>query len=177
MSSYFTDREFGSQPRTIDTIDARIWGGLYSIVDTRIRDGSFGHRFPESCPDGHGQCGCDEQTFRRMLAAEVPKIEWPLSPETIPDTPAILDLLEFCSTAVGQPVEGSYHSFFRHHHLTWDREAGLGNFVVEVNRLLARNGVAFELSPDGFARRVLPQELYQLSLIKTDAPIHVFRWT
>jgi hypothetical protein len=121
MSTYCTDREYGARHPSIDTIDERLWAGLYTLIQTRIGDGSFGLRFPEQCPDGNGPCGCDEQAFRRVLAAEVPWIEWPLSATETPETPVILDLLEFCARAVGEPIQGVYHSFFRHHHLSWDR--------------------------------------------------------
>jgi len=159
MSTYYTDREYGARARSIDTIDERLWGGLYTLIRTRIGDGSFGLRFPEQCPDGNGPCGCDEQAFRRVLAAEVPWIEWPLSVETVPETPVILDLLEFCAKAVGEPIEGAYHSFFRHHHLSWDRDAGLQRFIGDVNTLFRRNALAFELTPTGEARRLLPAPL------------------
>jgi hypothetical protein len=159
MTGYFTDRDYGPRPRSADVIDERLWGGLYSLIQTRIEDGSFGFRFPERCPDGYGACGCDEQAFRRVLAAEVPSIDWPLSPGTVPETPVTLDLLEFCAAAAGRPIEGVYHSFFRHHHLSWDRDAGLASFVTDVNLLFARNGIAYELTAEGKARRLLSQPL------------------
>ena len=159
MSRYFTDREYGERPRSIEAIDARVWGGLYSLIETRIGDGSFGFRFPEQCPDGRGPCGCDSHALGLVLGAEVPPIEWPLSYSGAPDTPVILDLLEFCSAAVGLPVEGDFHPFFGHWHLSWDRDAGLNRFVSDVNLLFARNGVAYELTPEGQARRLLPTPL------------------
>ncbi|QCG96449.1 hypothetical protein E6C67_21895 [Azospirillum sp. TSA2s] len=159
MSTYYTEREYGARPPSIDTIDERLWAGLYSLIQTRIGDGSFGLRFPGQCPDGNGPCGCDEQSFRRVLAAEVPWIEWPLSATEVPETPVILDLLEFCAKAVGEPVQGAYHSYFRHYHLSWDREAGLERFVADVNMLFRRNSLAFELTSAGEARRVLPAPL------------------
>lgn len=159
MSTYYTDREYGARPQSIDKIDERLWAGLYTLIQTRIGDGSFGLRFPEQCPDGNGPCGCDEQAFRRVLAAEVPWIAWPLSPTEALETPVILDLLEFCANGVGEPIQGTYHSFFGHHHLSWDREAGLGRFVADVNMLFRRNAVAFELTPVGEARRLLPAPL------------------
>jgi len=159
VTRYYTDREYGERPRTIDAIDDRLWSGLYSLIDTRIGDGSFGYRFPEQCPDGNGPCGCDRQAFGRTLGAEVPWIEWPISHTELPETPAILDLLEFCASAVGRPIEGSYHSYFGHHHLSWDRETGLAGFVADVNLLFARNGIAYELTDEGQAHRLLPQPL------------------
>ncbi len=159
MSSYYTDREYGARPPSIDTIDDRLWAGLHSLIQTRVGDGSFGLRFPEQCPDGNGPCGCDEQSFARVLAAEVPWIEWPLSVSDAPATPVILDLLEFCARAVGEPIQGSYHPFFQHHHLSWDRDTGLQRFVADVNMLFRRNALAFELAVAGEARRLLPAPL------------------
>ena len=159
MTQYFTDREFGECPRLIDAIDERLWAGLHSLIDTRIGDGSFGYRFPEQCPDGGGPCGCDGHAFCRVLAAEVPWINWPLSHLELPDTPVVLDLLEFCASAVGVPIEGDFHPFFGHSHLTWDRQAGLSRFVSDVNLLFKRNGIAYELTTEGQAQRLLPQPL------------------
>ncbi|WP_119837544.1 hypothetical protein [Pseudooceanicola algae] len=159
MSDYFTDRKHGARPQTIEVIDERLWAGLYSLIQTGIGDDSFGWRFPEQCPDGNGPCGCDEKAFRQMLGAEVPWIEWPLSAGEVPDTPVILDLLEFCAKAVGEPIQGAYHSFHRHHHLSWNRDAGLARFVGDVNLLLRRNAVAYELTAAGQARRLLPEAI------------------
>lgn len=156
MSTYYTDREYGARPPSIDVIDERLWGGLYSLIQTRIGDGSFGLRFPEQCPDNNGPCGCDEQSFRLVLMAEVPWIEWPLSATTAPKTPVILDLLEFCARAVGKPVQGTFHPYFSHYHLSWDRDLGLQRFVSDVNTLFRRNAVTFELTETGKAQRVLP---------------------
>ena len=159
MSPYFTDREYGERPRTIDAIDAQLWNGLHGLIDTWVGDGSFGYRFPKQCPDGRGPCGCDSHAFGLVLGAEVPSIKWPLSYAELPDTPVILDILEFCAGAVGKPVEGDFHAYFGHYHLNWDRNAGLAQFVDEVNLLFARNGAAYELTPEGQARRLLPTPL------------------
>jgi hypothetical protein len=159
MSTHYTDREYWARPLSINTVDERLWARLYSLIQTRIGDGSFGLRFPEQCPDRNGPCGCDEQSFRRVLAAEVPWVAWPLSATEVPETPVILDLLEFCAKAVGEPVQGTYHSYFRHHHLSWDREAGPERFVRDVNMLFRRDALAFELTSSSEARRLLPAPL------------------
>ena len=159
MNKYFTDRENGERHRVLDAIDQRLWAGLHSLIETRVGNHSFGYRFPDQCPDGKGPCGCDSHSFGRILEAEIPSIEWPISYSEHPDTPVILDLLEFCASAVGEPIEGSYHQFFGHYHLSWDRESGLAKFVEDVNLLFSRNGIAYELTAEGEARRVLPQPL------------------
>ncbi len=104
-------------------------------------------------------CGCDRSAFDRVLLAEVPDIELPLICDNPPDTSVILDLLEFCASSVGEPIKGNYHGYFRHHHLSWERESGLASFVAAVNLLFSRNGIAFELTEAGQARRLLPGPL------------------
>ena len=162
-SQYFTDREFGEKPRATEQIDQRVWGAVISLIETKIDDGSFGYRFPLVCDDsGHQPFGCDRSAFALMLQAEVPRVEWPLRQDALPDAPDILDLLEFCCSAVGQPIQKSWHQFFNHHHLTWDRDSGLASFVADINRLFARNGIAFELSSAGSVSRCLPASLQQM---------------
>ena len=158
---YFTDREFGERPAVSETIDERVWNAIQALIDMRIGSGAFGFRFPEQCADGDGPCGCDRQAFARLLQAEVPWIEWPLISGGVPATPVVLDLLEFCASAVGEPILDSYHSYQHHYHMTWDRPAGLVAFVSEVNVLFRRNGIALKLEPDGRAQRVLPQPVAQ----------------
>ena len=159
MMRYWTDREYGARPRTEDVIDERVWDGLHSLIRIAIDDGSFGYRFPEECPDGGAACGCNWQAFGQVLRAEVPSIDWPPANQELPPTHAVLDVLEFCASAVGEPIKGTNHRFFKHHHLSWNREAGLARFLSDVNRIFARNGVAYELTPDGQARRLLPEPL------------------
>lgn len=160
-TGYFTDREYGRRPAISETIDERVWGAVHALVDMRIGSGAFGFRFTEQCPDGNGPCGCDRQAFAQFLQAEVPWIEWPLRPHEIPETPVVLDLLEFCAKAVGEPILGRYHSYHSHHHMTWDRAAGLASFVTDVNLLFQRNGIAFRIDADGRAQRILPQPVAQ----------------
>ncbi len=62
-----------------------------------------------------------------------------------PDTFLILDFIEFCYRSIAKPIQGAYHSFFCHHHLSFDFEAGRDAFRGDVNRIFTRNGVAYEL--------------------------------
>ncbi len=160
-TSYFTDREYGARPAISETIDERVWGAIHALIEMRIGSGAFGFRFTEQCLDGNGPCGCDRQAFAQFLQAEVPWIEWPLRRNELPETPVVLDLLEFCAKAVGEPILGSYHSYHGHHHMAWDRAAGLTSFVADVNLLFQRNGIAFTLDADGRAQRILPQPVAQ----------------
>jgi hypothetical protein len=57
---------------------------------------------------------------------------------------------------VGQPIEGTWHPYFSHYHLSWDRDPGLQKFITDVNTMFRRNAMAYELTADGQIRRVLP---------------------
>jgi len=157
VTSFFTDREFGSRPVVTESINDRVWSGLHALIVGALDDASFGYRFPDYCNDGQGECGCNVDLFSRVLAAEIPEIDWPLSEYETPETPVILDLLEFCAASIGEPIQGDFHSFWRHYHLSWDRESGLAAFTASVNKLFQRNGIAFEMSPSGEVHRKLDQ--------------------
>ena len=143
---YFSDRERGPRPRTSEKIGPTVWAALRQLIDSRIYDGSFGHKFPQACPDGAGPCGCDWRKFDGMARAEIPELpeSWLNSDgEGLPETLTILDVLEFCARNVAKPIKCDYHAFFRHYHLDFERDEGLREFVADVNRLLARNGHRF----------------------------------
>lgn len=159
MTDYFSDRERGPLPRTRLEIEAPAWGGLIALIDSYVSNGGFGVDFPEPCPDGRGPTGTDTHAFGLALRAEIPDIDWPLRAESVPHTLSALDLVEFCHRHVAEPIEGSYHSFFGHSHLSFDRSKGQVGFRDRVNRILSRNGVAFALEQDGRVLRLAPPVL------------------
>ena len=158
---YFSDRERGAKPRTSEEISQTVWAALYQLIQARMEDGSFGYRFPATCPDGRGPCGTASIAFWQTARAEIPDLpddEYVLA-NNVPDTIVILDLLQFCAYAIAKPVQEDYHGFFRHYHLSFERKEGLKDFVANVNRLFARNGIAFELSKEGNVERLGPAVL------------------
>jgi hypothetical protein len=158
----YSERERGPKPRVIDTIDERTWGGIVILIQNRIDDGSFGAGYPSQCRDGRGPDGCDGQSLGIALRAEV-DIEWPPSVNRVPDDQlSIFDLLEFLFENVGAPIQKDWHSFFGHYHLSFDVPVGQHAFVETVNRLFARNGIAFEMTAEGQIKRLLPAHAAQL---------------
>lgn len=155
--AYYSEREKGPVPRTIEEITPEAWGGLWAIIMTRVRNGSFGNAFPDQCPDGNAVVGHDPNLLEAMLHGD--GIVWPIDMHDVPDTIAVMDLLEFCETHVAQPVEGSYHGFFKHHHLSFNVEEGQAEFRAATNGVLARNGIAFEMNDDGIMVRLGPPEI------------------
>lgn len=157
-TSYYSDREQGPQPCIKEEISNEAWGGIIAAINTRINDGSFGYRYPETCSDGNLPYGCDRYAFSMALKAEIHEIPWPLNLGEVPQTPAILDLIEFCYRAVGKPKQTDNHGYFNHYHLRFEREEGQELFRENINRILQRNGLAYELDQDGHIRR-LPSEI------------------
>ena len=69
---YFSDKELAPNPRTIEEISHKVWGGVVASINSRISDGSFGYKYPEECPDGAGICGCDDISFNDALPIGCP---------------------------------------------------------------------------------------------------------
>nr|CBX28876.1 hypothetical protein N47_B20220 [uncultured Desulfobacterium sp.] len=162
---YFSDKESKSKPQAVDSVTPAAWGGIVALIQSMVTTGAFGQQYPEMCPDGDGPTGTDEQSFILALKAEVPDVEWPLKTEEgnnwekeawAPETMAALDLIQFCYQAVAKPIQGVYHSFFRHHHLSFDEEAGKDSFLERINTIFRRNGIAYVLEHDGSIKRIIP---------------------
>lgn len=164
---YFSDKQRGPRPRTEEQLTPAAWGGIVALLQSLVSTGAFGHQYPEMCPDGAGPYGTDWQALSLAVKAEIPDLEWPLRSPTefggkessVPDTLAVLDLIQFSYRAVAKPIQGSYHSFFQHHHLTFDVDSGREEFRTKVNSILARNGIAFDFKEDGTIERLSPPVL------------------
>jgi len=82
--------------------------------------------------------------------------------ESVPPTPAILDLLEFAHDKIAQPTEKSSHTYFYepHTHIEgFDILEGQQRFRSEVNLFFSRNGLAFEMKDSGEIIRLGPPSL------------------
>ena len=168
MTTYFSDREFGPKPMVKETIDRVVWQAILSHIETRVNDGSLAYGFPSHCPDGSAIEGTDQHAMWNTLRAEIRDLAddeaqaWgefcylKRSADSLPNTPAILDLIEFVARHVAQPTHVSWHNFFSHHHLELDREKGLWQFIKDINRLFSRNGIAYKLTDSGVIERTVP---------------------
>ncbi len=87
--------------------------------------------------------------------------------EALTDTGAMLDALEWLADHVGMVVVGAWHPYYRHHHLSWNRDEGRAAFQGEINTVFARNGVAFEMGEDGKIRRIVEGPASELLACKS----------
>ena len=157
--TYFSDREFGSRPQEGLEFSAAAWGGMIALINGLIDRGAFGIDYTENCSDRRGPVGTDRRMFWLALIAEVPQLEGGMDANTVPSAVVAMDAMEFCFLHVAEPVPRDYHDFFSHWHLTFDREKGRRSFVEGANRLLVRNGLAYQITEAGLAQRLAPPVL------------------
>ena len=190
MSNYFSDREFGPVARTSLVISPTVWAGVAAVIEGLVQSGAFGAKYPISCQDGQAICGHDPTSLARAVKALMPGLDWPLKTAQrtddfsfatapyAPSTPLALDLVEFVHDSIGLPVLGWHHDYARHHHITFDQSAGQADFCEQINRLFARNGVAYELRLNGRVVRILPavigDELHRTYFNTGDRTLDVF---
>jgi hypothetical protein len=156
---FFSQREFGAPPRNSEQVTLPVWRAIVAAVQRRVRDGSFGNSFPESCPEYGYPIGTDATMFGHTLAGAVPAVNWPLNGDQVPGKFGTFDLVQFCYANVAKPQQAAWHDFFRHHRLTFDVETGRREFRVEINGIFERHGLAFELREDGELVRLAAPEL------------------
>ena len=168
MTDYFSDRQFGSNPRIEEKIDKVAWDGILSLIQIKIDDGSLAFGFPSHCPDGNAIEGTNRSAFSARVRAEIHDLagehpySWEPPPDSLPSTLAILDFIEFIARNIGEPTQVGWHDSFSHHHLKLDREAGLKKFVEDINRIFSRNGLAYELGESGAIERTVPVPMADL---------------
>ncbi len=173
--NYISDNVRGPKARTNERFSPDAWNGIAALVETMCEKGALGMDFPENCTDvgrGATPIGTDTNAFASALKAEISDLSWPLAKVygsgedeyggRVPDPLTVLDLVQFCYRHVAQPVQGNYHDYFQHYHLTFDQVAGRAAFRDDVNRILARNGMAYELEHDGSVSRLAPPVLREV---------------
>lgn len=154
---YFSDRTRGPVPRRSEALTEAAWGGIVAQLRRRIETGALGYDFPQMCEDGNGPCGTDEHSLGLSARGEIPDLDWPPRTEPLPTNEIAFDLIEFVYRHVGEPEQLDWHPYMRHYHLGFDSAAGKRSWRDDVNRVLQRNGVGYELDSRGRVVRLLPE--------------------
>ncbi|HTU69544.1 MAG TPA: hypothetical protein VMF11_04410 [Candidatus Baltobacteraceae bacterium] len=151
---YFTEREHGLRPRTIDSSTSEADVGLRAIIDTFVGRNFFAEYYPVTCPDGRGVVGTDVGLLERDANGR--NIRWTDAPSESQDQ--LFDLIEFSFSRLSKPRERDYHDYFGHSHLIFDRSEGQRELRDAVNEVFRRHGLAFELNGSGRVTRLFPAE-------------------
>lgn len=161
--AYFTEREEGLPPRSLEDITLPVASGIVVLVRTRIMDGSFGYSYPEMCWEHPAVIGTNGDLLGQAVTAFLPGIAWPLDAAALTGNLRTLDILEFVFQKIARPIAGghwtSHESYAGHRHLQFDQAAGRESFRAEVNQLFASHGIAFSLEDNGTVVRLLSPEL------------------
>lgn len=158
---YFSDRADPPAGREVEQLTPQAWAGFVGIVERGVTGAAFAQDFPERCPDGRGVVGCDSRAFSLALQGDIPALRWPLSESDLPSTLVALDLVEFCLLHVSAPVKLDHHDYFGHHHLDFEKAPGQAQLRENINRVLARNRLAYELGENGHVRHIAPPVIDQ----------------
>jgi AbiJ N-terminal domain 4 len=169
MINPFRKRVQDSGNRSGDGIPQDVWGGIITLVNSLVVTGAFGANYPEICPSDHIPIGTDEKAIGLAVQAEIPGLKWPLattykihhgfhisSYPYVPDTQQVLDLIEFCYRTVAKPIQNSHHKELGHYHLGFDEVTGKQQFLLEINRILSRNKLMYELTDAGHVVKKAP---------------------
>ena len=163
---YFSEQEKGKAPREKEEINETVWRGIQGLITTGVLNGSFGAKYPLTCPDGTAVVDTDVETFKKVMAADIPELpeyskyepQYPWENWTTDDltTTNILEIVQFCWKSIGKPIQKEYHDYFRHYHLEFEEEEGRDAFRESVETIFRRNGIAYELTDEGRIKRLVP---------------------
>ena len=162
---YFSEQEKGETPREKEEISETVWRRIQGLITTGVLNGSFGAKYPLTCPDSTAVVDTDVETFKKAMAAEIPGLpeyseypQYPWENWTTGDlsTLDILDIVQFCWQSIGKPIQKNYHDYFKHYHLEFDEEEGRDEFRESIERAFRRNGIAYELTEKGCIERLTP---------------------
>jgi len=151
---YYSDTVQGPRALTEDTVDEQLWSAILALLERSIATHVLAEDFPLTCEDGGLAYATDRAALMQTIAGEIPDLPSPLAANAVPPTLSILDLLEFLHRHASKATRLERHGYFRHDHLRFDRESGSAEMRESINRLLARNGLAYELDPRGPIIRV-----------------------
>ncbi|MDP8927667.1 MAG: hypothetical protein M3O70_03580 [Actinomycetota bacterium] len=174
--AYYSDRTSGPVPRIHEYVTESAWAGIVALVHNRTKTGALAERFPELCDDRGGAIVMTHPgDLKNALQGEIPRLAWPLGLDKRPDDDVVFDLIEFVFRHIAEPQSCTRHDFYDHHHLwNFDRAAGRRAWRADVNRVLARSGVAFEITNSGRVDRLVPHAIVaELQAAEFDTGDHV----
>ncbi len=161
MKKLFTERHGATRPRVSESLNDTTRNALLNLVRARMDEEWFGLLFPDKCIDGYPYPGTDFDKLQGAMDGF--GVFWPrqpIDPEGPPSDGELFDLVEFAYEHVAQALNPKHHSYGNHSHYEYDQPAGQEKFADDVNRILERNGIAFELT-DGEVRRLIPAPLHR----------------
>jgi hypothetical protein len=143
---YYSDEIYEPRKPTIEEIQDNVWKGIHAVIMKWYLEKSF---------IGYGNNGI----FENLLSAEIEGLSWPTGTSKKPETIKILDLIQFCYKNIVSPTKDYYHLFETYgNNSRTERLIGQKAFKDEINLILKRNGVIYQLNENGSISRLIPDE-------------------
>lgn len=149
--AFYSDRVNGPAAPVNDYLPEVTARGLVGLVRAKIASNWLARSFPKHCYDGPSVFDTDTEALVANLQALVPAVSWPLEVPMAEEV--VFDLIEYTYARVAQPVHAGYHDYFRHYELDFDEKAGRKVFRSDVNQILRRGAVMYELLDNGEVHR------------------------
>lgn len=147
---YFSEREEGARPRDLEDIGEGPWGGIHHQIRRYLAKGSF-------------TAMTDESEFRRALRADIPHFSKNEDLAMLPPTLVALDVIEFCWRLIEKPTRVEDPRPFEVRLFPpGPVSQGRKEFREAVNQIFRRNGLVYELRPEGHVERLVPREMREL---------------
>ena len=137
------------------SITIEFWNGLIAVIDEYKGRQAFSSAFPALCTDCNMPYGIEPANMQNKIKSLIPGLkqelhqvyDWGFKI----DTGAVFDLIEFlCRNIKDMSVVGSEHEYFHHFHLQSSKTSdNRTSFIEDINDLLRRNSIAFELKETG----------------------------
>lgn len=170
---FYSERNNGIRPRIKEDICYPMWKGLVGIIQALETQNYFSEEYPLLCDDFGTPFGTDSEKLGDVIEAYF-GLKWPLQTtlkkenywendqEFIPELHQIFDILEFLFKKCSEPSELDYHSYYRHHHLSFNKSKGQEKFLGEINTLFRVRGLIYEMNSYGQIEKVITDETKSL---------------
>ena len=171
----YSHRQRASLPRNVELIGESAWISIREIFLLRLRYEFFASQWGVTCGGCGNLVGTSTDHLFSSLRLEVPSIVRHLIEEThsLPASDTIFDLIEFGDRYVAYPTR-LLRNFFCHASPTYiersDPDMGRKEFRDEINDILSRELIAFELNVNGQIVRIgvpILSEMFRKAVFRT----------
>ncbi len=176
MNLYST-RHLGSKPRINEEITPIIWKGIVNLLEKMEQRNYLAEEYPDGCPDNPSVvCGVDSQKLNdelqlftglswKLKTTHQDENDWMSTPQDwAPSKYQAFDVIEFLFFKTSSPVQGTYHPYHRHYHLTFQQDnVAKNDFSRALNDLFSATGMIYEFDQTtGQVKTILGEETKQL---------------
>lgn len=148
--------------KATDIITTDVYRMLFDCCEKNLDN--LGYKYPDYCPDDDNCsiiCGVDVNKLYSFLKYRIPNLFREGSNIVIPndsdeyDQYALLDFIEYIAQNMRTIVRDYYHSYFRHHHLSFKESTqDFVKFRDDINEIFIITGLQYRLTEQRQIERI-----------------------